>query len=351
MPGRPEYSRYLESAAGLIAHAAILVATSEDVGSLPLAACRSRASQARLDSNPPESRGRRELGNAIQYGRTWGQSRSLEFNAMRVGSVCRCLLIGIMSTPGLISQQGGSPGPADRESLRKQFVEMFSSSTCMDGHQHVFSGVDMSPLSPVTHERKTTATITAKCACGMSFDYAGARFRCETGSSFKFRFDATLSHPSTGWTFDTVALTVMDQTSPAALIPGPILPRPTLPTPQNRESVLKLAESSGGKVMALAMGTYASLAFVNVAGTMHLRLVAAHEVSDVACGSAIDGPDWRVVPLGCPGTTEVVVPPATTRAEVYRLDGTVTLAQVYSRGPQRIYRVQLGDQAIILVHQ
>jgi hypothetical protein len=270
---------------------------------------------------------------------------------MKIHTAGQCFILGMMSSAALICQQADSPGQADRETLRKQLVQMFASELRTDRPQPLLSEIDASPLSPVTPERKTTATVTAKCNYDYVFDIQQSAFRCKKGSTVKLKVDARVAHSSTGWEFATFTFNEADQSAATPLVPGPVLPRPTPQSPQNKESVLKLAQSSGGRIVALAMGSYASLAFVEIAGNMNLRLVSTHGVTDVKCGSLNDGGDGRVVPLGCPGTTEVWVPPDVTRAEVYRLDGTATSAQVYTRGPQRFYRVQPGDQAIILVRQ
>jgi hypothetical protein len=278
---------------------------------------------------------------------------------MKLRNISCSFLIGIIASAGLICQQADSPGVADREVLRKQLVQMFS--TELDRGKAPLSEINVSPLGVVTQERnangrmvpRVSATVTAKCSRDYVFDIERSAFHCKNGALVRIKVDTTLFHSSTGWEFsDLRFFEAQPGGGEFAFGPGPVLPRPTSDSPQNKEAVLRLARSAPGEeVVGVAMGAYASLAFVNVAGTMHLRLVHTHGITDLDCGSRHDGGDGMMVRLGCPGTTEVWVPPDVTRAEVYRLDGTVGSAQISTKGPQRFYRVQPGDQAIVLVRQ
>ena len=270
---------------------------------------------------------------------------------MKLGNLHRTFLVGVLASTGVICQPADSPNAADREVLRKQLVQMFS--TELDRGRAPLSDINVSSLAPVTQERKTSASVTAKCNKDYIFDIERSAFHCKSGSSVRIKVDLTLARSSTGWEFANFRFF---EAAPGGgefpVAPGPVLPRPTSESPQNRDAILKLARSAPGEeVVGVAMGTYASLAFVVVSGNMHMRLVSTHGVTDLECGSRHDGGDGMMVRLGCPGTTEIWVPPDVTRAEVYHLDGTAGPVQVFTKGPQRFYRVQPGDQGIVLVRQ
>jgi hypothetical protein len=221
------------------------------------------------------------------------------------------------------------------------------------------SEIAVSPLGPVKEiytanggtATITSATVTAKCLRDYIFDIEASAFGCKKGAVVKIAVQLGLYRTSRGvWETGGIQFheAFPDGKAPAE-VPGPTLPRPTSQEPQTKEEVLRRLQEPGQKVIGLAMGTYASLAFVEISrNNIHLKLVA-HDVVNLDCGTIQDSYYGRMVALSCPGITEVWVPPDAVGAEVYHLDGTAAAAQVQIKGPQRFYRVRPGDQAIVFV--
>jgi hypothetical protein len=202
----------------------------------------------------------------------------------------QCVLLAISLASKALSQQanpsGRSPGQDDREKIRSQFVQAFSNIRSQGNDVPLLTGIDVT-LGSTTAE-KVTAIVSAKC----NYDYVvdlgphGA-FRCNKSSSVKLNVEADIHNQGSGWEIGN-NLVLKESTLLGGIIdsvtPSVRLKRPSGGHPQDREGVLKMLPSyfagermnapvAPRKVIAVVIGTYASLAVVEVSGQRHFVVV------------------------------------------------------------------------------
>ena len=273
---------------------------------------------------------------------------------------------------GRCFSQTSSPGQDDREQIRSQIMTSFSSIHTEGATVPLLSNVDITlgattpagkgaTLDPVT---KIAATVAAKCNYDYTFDRAekGA-FRCHKGSSIRIKVEVIISHHGARWELQDLSFSDSSMLGGVvdSLTPSVTLPRPSSPErPPTKEQVLNIGKSAVGsyspgatqKIVAVVVGTWAALAIIDVPGKRYFALSGPYGGSAYECGSSSDSTSFGIgekkIPLGCPGTTQVFIPPDFNFAEVVTLTGTRSAA-VQTKGSQRVYSVRPGDQAIVLV--
>jgi hypothetical protein len=288
-------------------------------------------------------------------------------------SELKTALLVVTLASKLVSQASGpsglSPGQDDREKLRSLFLRAFSSIGSPGNDTPLLGGIDVT-LGSTTAD-KAIATVSAKCNYDYIYDLGpqGA-FQCKKNSSVKLDVEVGLTRRGSEWVFGNHLVlkesnflgSVVD-----ALTPSVTLQKPAGGHTQDREAVLKMLPSNfpGDRVgapptpkniIAVVLGTYGSLVVVEASGQRHFVIVHPHGAATLDCGGggfggyATAGYGDQMIPLACPGVTEIFVPPDYNRAEVFNLNGASS-AVVQSRGVQRVYKVRAGDQAMILAKQ